>query len=41
VERFKIDELKGSKRLNQGHYTNNIKGNYIPEEKELRCRNLI
>jgi hypothetical protein len=35
VERFKIDELKGSKRLNQGHYTNNIKGNYIPEEKEF------
>jgi len=35
VERFKIDELKGSRRLNQGHYTNNVIGNYIQEEKEF------
>ena len=29
VERFEISELKGSTRLNQGHYTNSIKGKYV------------
>jgi dipeptidyl-peptidase-4 len=29
VERFEISELKAAQRLNQGHYTNSIKGNYI------------
>jgi zinc carboxypeptidase len=33
VERFKIKELVGSRRLNQGHYTNNIEGEYVVEEK--------
>lgn len=28
VERFEISELKGAPRLNQGHYTNTIKGKY-------------
>jgi len=28
VERFEISELKGSARLNQGHYTNTIKGKF-------------
>jgi dipeptidyl-peptidase-4 len=29
VERFEISELKGSSRLNQGHYNNTIKGRFI------------
>lgn len=29
VEKFEISELKGSPRLNQGHYTNTIKGRYV------------
>ena len=35
VERFKINELKGSERLNQGHYTQTVKGEFILEEKEF------
>lgn len=35
VEKFTIDELKGSSRLNQGHYTEKIKGKYVKEEKEF------
>jgi dipeptidyl-peptidase-4 len=31
VERFEISELKGAARLNQGHYTNSIKGRFIKE----------
>jgi hypothetical protein len=31
VERFEISELKGSTRLNQGHYMNTIKGRFIKE----------
>ncbi|RLD50273.1 MAG: hypothetical protein DRJ05_19820, partial [Bacteroidetes bacterium] len=33
VERFKIEELSPYKRINQGHYTNQIKGEYINETK--------
>ena len=29
VQRFDISELKGSTKLNQGHYTNTIDGNYV------------
>jgi hypothetical protein len=29
VQRFEITELKGAGKLNQGHYTNTIKGKYI------------
>ncbi len=29
VQRFEITDLKGSARLNQGHYTNTIEGKYI------------
>lgn len=29
VQRFEISELKGATKLNQGHYTNNIKGKYV------------
>ncbi len=35
VERFKINELKGAERLNQGHYTQSVKGEFIREEKEF------
>ena len=31
VERFEITGLKGSQRLNQGHYTNTINGKYVNE----------
>lgn len=31
VERFEISELKGSARLNQGHYTNTVKGRSVRE----------
>jgi len=35
VERFKIEELKPSNRINQGHYTNRVKGKFIEETKEF------
>lgn len=35
IEKFDIEELKGSSRLNQGHYTNQIVGKYVKEEKEF------
>ncbi len=35
VERFVIDDMKCSKRLNQGHYTENVVGKYVEEEKEF------
>lgn len=35
VERFDISELEGSKRLNQGHYSNSVKGAYIQVEQEF------
>jgi dipeptidyl-peptidase-4 len=31
AERFEITELKGAARLNQGHYTNTIKGRFVKE----------
>jgi len=31
ADRFEITELKGSTRLNQGHYTNTIKGKFVRE----------
>lgn len=33
VERFKINEIKGGTRLNQGHYNTKLKGDFITEEK--------
>ena len=38
VERFEISELKGSSRLNQGHYTNTIKGKFVRESIDFQCR---
>ena len=39
VQRFEISELKGATRLNQGHYTNTIKGNFVSEYNGFSCRN--
>ncbi len=36
VEAYKIEELKGAKRLYQGHYNNTIKGDFIKEIKEFK-----
>jgi hypothetical protein len=41
AERFEISELKGSARLNQGHYTNTIKGRYIKEETNFPAGSLV
>ncbi len=41
VERFEISELKGSARLNQGHYTNTIKGKSIRENFEFPAGTLV
>jgi hypothetical protein len=35
AERFEIAELKGSARLNQGHYTNTINGRYVKENVDF------
>lgn len=32
IEKFEIDELKAAQRLNQGHYNNTVKGEYIKEK---------
>jgi hypothetical protein len=31
VEKFELSELKGAARLNQGHYTNTIKGRFVKD----------
>ena len=41
VERFEISELKGSTRLNQGHYTNTIKGRFVKESIEFQAGTLV
>jgi dipeptidyl-peptidase-4 len=41
VERFEISELKGAPRLNQGHYTNTIKGKYIRESIDFPSGTLV
>ncbi len=35
VEKFVIDELKASPRLNQGHYNETLKGKFVIETKEF------
>ncbi|MGC9471799.1 MAG: M14 family metallopeptidase [Bacteroidales bacterium] len=35
VERFDITELSPSARLNQGHYTNQVKGTFVKETREF------
>jgi dipeptidyl-peptidase-4 len=41
AERFEISELKGSARLNQGHYTNTIKGSIKSAEVELPAGSIV
>jgi hypothetical protein len=41
VDRFKISELKGAPRLNQGHYTNTIKGDFVKDTIEFNAGTLI
>ncbi len=41
VERFEISELKGSSRLNQGHYTNSIKGKFVRESIDFQAGTLV
>jgi hypothetical protein len=35
VEEFQIEELTPANRLNQGHYTNSVKGKFVKIEKEF------
>ncbi len=37
VERFKIDEIIGATRLNQGHYNTKLKGEFITEEQHFEA----
>jgi murein tripeptide amidase MpaA len=41
VERFKISELKGAMRLNQGHYNNTIKGEFVNDTIEFNSGTLL
>jgi hypothetical protein len=41
VERFEISELKGAVKLNQGHYTENIKGKYVNEKMSFPAGTII
>jgi hypothetical protein len=41
VERFNITELKGESRLNQGHYTNSIKGSFIHDTIEFQSGTVV
>lgn len=38
---FRISELKASQRLNQGHYTNNVKGSYTDAETQFPAGALV
>jgi len=41
VERFEISELKAAPRLNQGHYTNSVKGKTIRETAEFPAGTIV
>jgi hypothetical protein len=41
VERFEISELKGAPRLNQGHYTNTIKGQFLKDTIDFPSGTLV
>jgi hypothetical protein len=41
VERFEISELKGAARLNQGHYTNTLKGKYLTETIDFSAGTIV
>jgi hypothetical protein len=40
-EKFEITELKGSPRLNQGHYTNSISGKFIAETTDFPAGSIV
>jgi hypothetical protein len=41
VDRFDITELKGSSRLNQGHYLNSVKGRFVSEVKSFPAGTIV
>jgi hypothetical protein len=41
VEKFNIMELKGESNLNQGHYTNTIKGNFVQDTIEFQTGTVV
>lgn len=41
VQRFVISELKGESRLNQGHYSNTIKGKFVTETIDFPAGTII
>lgn len=41
VQRFVISSLKSSSRLNQGHYTNTIKGKYVSENVNFPAGTIV
>jgi len=41
VEKFNISELIGSERLNQGHYTNTIEGQYLKESIDFPAGTIV
>jgi hypothetical protein len=41
VDRFDISSLKGETRLNQGHYTNSVEGNFVTESKLFEKGNYV
>jgi hypothetical protein len=41
VERFEIGELRGSPRLNQGHYTNTVKGKFVQDTVEFPAGTIV
>jgi hypothetical protein len=41
VEKFEISELKGSARLNQGHYTNTIKGRFLKDTIDFPAGTIV
>lgn len=41
VERFNITELRGESHLNQGHYTNTIKGNFVQDTIEFQTGTVV
>lgn len=41
AERFEVSELRGSARLNQGHYTNSIKGKPVYEPHEFPAGTVV
>lgn len=41
VQEFQIEELTPANRLNQGHYTNSVKGKFVKIEKEFQAGNPV